>query len=126
MMIPFVVSFISGVVFEKVFGFDWGASVLVFLISLFLFFYFRKEDTSFGKVIFVIGAAFFLGSLRMNFVDTSSDPNLYKLVGQKISFEATVSQEPDVRDISARYIVKPDQSKSFVLLVSDRFPEFKY
>jgi competence protein ComEC len=62
----------------------------------------------------------------MSFVDASPDPNLYKLIGQNISFEAVISEESDVRDASVRYIVKPDQSKSFVLLVSDRFPEYKY
>ena len=105
---------------------DWTVGILVFIVSLILFFYFKKEDASLGKVIFVIGVAFFLGILRMNFVDTSPDSNLLKLVGQKISFEATISQEPDVRDTSTRYIITPTNSKSLVLLVANRFPEFKY
>jgi competence protein ComEC len=125
-MIQFVVSFILGIIFEKVFGFGWSVGVLIFLVSLVLFFYFKKEDLTLGKIVFVIGIAFCAGSLRMSFVDVSPDPNLFKLVGQKISFEATVSEEPDIRDTSVRYTLNPDSFRSLVLVVADRFPEFQY
>lgn len=126
MIYSFVVSFISGIVFEKVFGFGWTVGVLIFLISLALFFYFKNDNSHIGKIILMTGIAFCIGSLKMSFVDVSPDPNLYKLVGQKISFEAFISDEPDVRDTSVRYIVKPKSSKSSVLLVADRFPELQY
>ncbi|OHA86968.1 MAG: hypothetical protein A3A96_03460 [Candidatus Zambryskibacteria bacterium RIFCSPLOWO2_01_FULL_39_39] len=137
MIYQFVVSFILGIVFESVLGGGWSVGVLVFLISLVLFFYFKKEDAFLGKIIFIIGIAFSLGILRMTFVDVSPDPHLSKFVGEKISFEATISEEADVRDDSTRYTVSVSQnsfsddthSKNFdsqILLVANRFPEFKY
>ncbi len=125
-MIYFAVSFFLGIIFEKVFNFGWSVGFLAFLISSFLFFYFKKDNFYIGKIVFVIGVAFCIGNLRMSFVDISPDPNLLKLVGQKISFEATISEEPDMRDVSARYIINPASSKSQVLIIANRFPELKY
>jgi competence protein ComEC len=126
MIYQFTVSFILGIVFEKYFHFGWSVGVLVFLVSSVLFFYFKNEDVRAAKIIFAIGLAFALGILRMSFVDVSPDQNLLKLVGQKISFEAVISNEPDVRDTSARYVINPTDSKSSILLIADRYPEFKY
>ena len=126
MIYQFVVSFILGIVFEKIFSFGWAVGALIFLISFTLFLYFKRENSSIGKIILVVGIAFCVGILRMTFVDISPDSNLLKLFGQKISFEAVVSQEPDVRDASARYTVKSASSTSLILLVADRFPEFRY
>jgi len=133
MIYQFVVSFIFGIFFEQVFNFGWSIGVLVFLVSLILFFYFSRPQVQTlkcpgpkGLTFVLVGLAFCLGILRMSFVNISPDQNLLKVVGQKISFEATVSEVPDVRDTSTRYTVKPENSKSFVLLVSDRFPEFEY
>ncbi len=126
MIYQFVVSFSIGIVFEKFFHLGWSVGVLLFLVSLILFFYFKREGVSLGKNILIIGLAFALGILRMSFVDTSPDQNLLKLVGQKVSFEATISQEPDVRDTSTHYIVGPADSKSLILLVADRYPELQY
>ncbi|MEK7116916.1 MAG: ComEC/Rec2 family competence protein [Patescibacteria group bacterium] len=120
-MIQFAVSFILGIVFEKVFHLGWSVALLVCLISVTTFLFSR-----FSKIFLIIGLAFALGILRMSFINNSSDANLSKLIGQKISFEAIVSDEPDVRDASARYTTRPHGSKSLVLLVADRFPEFKY
>ena len=122
MIYQIAASFSLGIVFEKIFGFGWSAALLIVLVSVVVFLFSR-----FTKIFLIIGLALALGILRMSFVDASPDQNLYKLVGQKISFEATVSDEPDVRDTSVRYTVKPDfLEKSLVLLVADRFPEFKY
>lgn len=121
-----IVSFALGIVFEKYFAFGWSAVILVFLLALVLFAYLRQEEAKVGKIIFAIGLAFALGALRMSIVDVVPDPDLYKLVGQKVSFEAVVSDEPDVRDIYTRYTVRPENSKSSVLITADRFPEFVY
>lgn len=144
-MIVFVVSFILGIIFENFFNFGWSVGVLVLLISIILFlFSFRSESQRrpfsqgqplncpdpkglpFKASLVFLFVAFALGILKMAFVDASPDQNLYKLVGQKISFEAIVSEEPDVRDTSTRYTVKLADSKSMVLLIADRFPEFQY
>lgn len=121
-----IVSFISGIVFEKIFSFGWSLSALIFLISLFIFFHLKKENDFNAKRCLIIGLALGLGILRMGFVDISPDAHLAESVGQKISFEATVSAEPDARDDSVRYTVSPADSGSKILLVADRFPGFDY
>ncbi|MEK7669295.1 MAG: ComEC/Rec2 family competence protein [Patescibacteria group bacterium] len=176
-MIAFVVSFVIGIVFEKIFGLGWSIALLIILVSVTLraILWGNSSRVALGeesqrrplKVVpkrasltfFAISLAFSLGILRMNFVSTSPDTNLYKLISQKISFEATISDEPDIRDTSVRYIVRPDfsleyvsectdifllensscsaqsasqgihkhiPSKSLVLLVANRYPEFQY
>jgi competence protein ComEC len=136
MLYQLVVSFTLGIVFESVFGGGWPVGLLVLVLSLVLSAWFLHSESQ-GRpfrgnfqraslTFFIIGLAFALGILRMSFVDNSPDANLVKLVGQKISFEAVISKEPDVRDISTRYTVKPTDSKSLVLLIADRYPEFKY
>lgn len=124
-MIAFVVSFILGIVFENFFNFGWSVALLIFFVSIILSLRLRS------LLFFLLGAAFFLGILRMSFIDSSPDQNFTKLVGQKISFESIISQEPDVRDTSTRYTVIPDffseyVSDSQILLIADRYPEFKY
>jgi competence protein ComEC len=127
-----IVSFILGIVFEQTFTLGWTAGVLVLIVSLALFLYFKNDNLALSKIILVIGITFCIGVLRMNFIDTSPDQNLYKLVslptqaGEKTSFEASIISEPDVRDTSARYTVKLASSTSLVLLIADRFPEFQY
>lgn len=141
-MYQFTVSFILGIVFEFIFGMGPGSALLVALVSLFIFLilFFQNEDSTesqsrtFGTGAFqsptlaflIIGLAFSIGILRMSFGYFYPDQNLYKQVGQKISFEATIIDEPDVRDSGARYTVKPNNSKSLILLIAERFPEYKY
>jgi len=130
MIYSFVVSFVLGIAFENFFDLGWSFGILIFLISSgsFLFFLRPKESARerVAKIFLIIGLSFALGILRMTFTDISPDPNLYKLVGEKISFKATISDEPDVRDTSVRYTVKPIGFESLVLIMADRFPEFQY
>jgi competence protein ComEC len=121
MIYKFIISFIFGIVFEQVFHFGWTVALLIFLVSLALFL-----SSRFVKLFLIIGIALSLGILRMGFIDISPDQDLVKSIGQKISSTATIVEEPDVRDVSVRYIVKIASSTSLVLLVADRFPEFKY
>ena len=100
--------------------------MLIFILSLVLSLVVWKENPRLSPMFFAVGVALALGIFRMTFVDVSPDQNLYKLVGQKISFEAIISEEPDIRDTSSRYTIRPDLSKSLVLLVADRFPELQY
>ena len=170
MIYQFTVSFILGIIFEFIFSAGWSVALLVVLVSfcIFLILFSQKvdvvENQSRTLAFLFIGLAFSLGILRMSFFDISPDPNLYKQVGQKISFEATIIDEPDARDTSARYTVLADQNSlsghsqkclanlteasarnfsaekypcifenapkknydSYVLLIADRFPEYKY
>lgn len=112
----------------KFFYVGWPMALLVSLVSVVisLFLFSKNQEDCFIKIFLMVGLTFALGILRMSLVDTSPDSNLSKFVGQKISFEATISEEPDVRDTSSRYTVRFADSKSFVLLVADRYPEFQY
>lgn len=121
-----VVSFALGIASQEIFDLGWSLGGLIFLISFFLFLYFKKEGLPIGKIILIVGVAFFVGTLRISLTNTAPDPNLLQLVGQKISFEAVVTEEPDIRDTSARYTATPKNSKSSILLVADRFPELQY
>src|SRR3989338_9329053 len=117
MIYPSVVSFALGIAFEEIFGLGWSAGVLVFVVSLVLFvFSFRSQGQplrivseglplNISRLFLIIGVAFCLGTLRMAVVNVSPDSNLLEHVGQKISFEAVVSEEADIRDASTRYIV---------------------
>ncbi|MEK7200940.1 MAG: ComEC/Rec2 family competence protein [Patescibacteria group bacterium] len=120
MIYSFTFSFILGIIFENFFHFGWSVGVLIFIVSIILSLRLRVW------LFFVIGTALFFGILRISLVDVSPDQNFTKFVGQKIYFEAIISHEPDVRDASASYTVNPAGSKSSMLLVADRFPEFKY
>lgn len=120
-MHAFIVSFLIGIIFENFFHFGFAFVAFIFFIFSVLFFYSR-----FSKIFLAVGLGLALGILRISFVDTLPDQNLYKLVGQKVSFEATISDEPDVRETSTRYTVLPDETNSFILLVAERYPELKY
>lgn len=100
--------------------------MLTLILSLVLSLIVWKDNSRLARVFFIIGIALCIGVLRINFVDISPDANFIKLVGQKISFEAVISDEPDVRDNSTRYTIKPDSSKSQILLIANRFPELEY
>lgn len=120
MLYQFVVSFLIGIVFEKYFSLGLYFAFFVFLIALVLFFYSR-----FSKIFLAVGLGLALGILRIDLVNNLPDPNLLNLVGQKIYFEAEIVGEPDVRETSIRYTAKTDQD-SKILLVADRFPQYKY
>lgn len=128
MMYQFIVSFVIGIIFEFIFSAGWSAALLITFVSfcIFLILFSQNDDTDIAKKILIIGLALSLGILRMSFSDISSDSNLYKQVGQKISFGATIIDEPDVRDTSTRYITGLDNSDSRILIIADRFPEYKY
>ncbi|MBS3094563.1 DUF4131 domain-containing protein, partial [Candidatus Pacearchaeota archaeon] len=130
MLYQFVVSFVLGIIFAKFFYVGWPVALLVVLVSVVVFLFLSRprgqSQNITPKIFLIIGLAFALGILRIGVSDNSPDSNFSKLVGQKVSFEATISEEPDVRDTSARYTVKPVDSKSLILLITDRFPEFQY
>lgn len=119
-----VVSFALGIVFEKYLHLGWSFAILVFIVSLFSFLTLFQTSEK-ARPFLMIGFAFGFGILRMFLADTSPDPFLLKSVGEKISFEATVIEDPDVRDTSTRYTVK-NEFDSLILLIAPRFPEFEY
>ncbi|OHA93710.1 MAG: hypothetical protein A3E02_01540 [Candidatus Zambryskibacteria bacterium RIFCSPHIGHO2_12_FULL_38_34] len=126
MIYPFVVSFTIGIVFEEIFHFGWSIGFFVLILSSVLTLVIWRDNSKLAKIFFIVGIALCLGVLRMAFLDVSPDQSLSQSIGQKISFEVAILEEPDVRDTSARYTVRPISSKSLVLLIANRFPEFQY
>lgn len=121
------VSFGLGIIFEKFFNFGFvGAAhaALLFFVSALIFL--RSGDYYKSKQIFIAAIFFVLGIIRVWFGGVEADPMLQSRVGQKISFQAEVVFEPDARDTSVRYIVKPADSHSSILLVSNPYPKFLY
>lgn len=120
-----VVSFSLGLILEKYLLFGPSFALLVLTVSaisgLILF---KNREQAF--LVLLIGLSFGFGILRMSFAHPNPDPILLQSVGQKISFEATIADEPDKRDTSTRYTVSSQKSNSKILLVADRFPEFQY
>lgn len=110
----FIISFVIGILFENIFSLGWPTAIFIAFVSLVVYLYLSREDSRTGKIILIVAAAFCLGILRMSFVDTSPDKALYQNIGRVVSFEARVSEEPDTRDTSTRYIVKPSLASAHV------------
>ncbi|MBN2094209.1 MAG: ComEC family competence protein [Candidatus Zambryskibacteria bacterium] len=131
MIYSFIVSFILGLIFENYFNFGFASGILILFLVPVLFLIFSGKFFSIAvlrkseKIILIIFLGLGLGILRFSFVNNSPDQNLLELVGQKISFEAQIVSEPDLRDNSARYTVSTD-SNSKILLITDRFPKLQY
>ena len=121
-----IISFVIGIVFEEIFHFGWSASAFVLFISLTTYFVLQKDKKYFAKIFLFVGVAFAIGILRMVVVNTAPDFDLAQRVGERVELSAKIIDEPDLRDTSARYVVAPENGKSRILLVANRFPEFQY
>lgn len=118
-----VVSFALGILSGELFGAGRPFFIFIILISLSVFLILKNEK---GRMILLCSLFFAAGILRMDLANTSPDRNLTNLVGEKNNFEAIITDEPDIRDNSVRYTAKILDSKGYVLLVADRFPELRY
>ena len=121
-----IVSFILGIIFEQVFGMGWSVGAFVFFVSLIIYFVLSRDRKYWAKIFLLVGVSLAVGIFRMSLVDISPDSDLVQKVGEKVSFEAKVVDEPDLRDVNARYVVSLEDHKSKILLISNRFPEYQY
>lgn len=119
-----VISFGFGILLGE-FGFGISVVALLFLVALVVSAILYKERKV-SKIIFVIGICMFLGNLRFAVSNTEPDKFFANNVGNQVSFEAVIQNEPDVRDTSTRYTVSPQDSNSKILLVANRYPQFEY
>ncbi len=140
MIYLYTIFFGLGIVLQKYFNFNQYLLIFLFLLLLFIFISFRfvnennssefeqKNIFEFKNILILI--FLFLGIFRFIFFESLPDKNLLNLIGTNISFEAEIIKEPDVRDSKIFYIVKlinpNDLSKSFVMLIGERFPKFDF
>jgi competence protein ComEC len=136
----------GGVFLSSFFNFGLAFSIFVIflaiLVAIFLkfgaqpdFFVCQKNQTGLFLVpLFIFSAG--LGLLRYDFSDfKKGDPVLEQNIGQKISVEGVLSEEPDQREKSANLIIdvdsfefngKPIAVKSRALVIAELYPEYKY
>lgn len=118
-----VVSFAIGIFLEDYFDINWSSFLFIVLVSISSILFLRKKE----NYKFILCILFLtLGFFRMHFTDSLPDQILLNNTGKIFSFEAVVIKEPDVRDTSVRYTIKPTAHESLILLVTERFPELNY
>lgn len=120
------VSFALGLFFEKIFELGIKTSILGSVIILIITLIIFREKINLIKIILLIGIAFIFGILRIALIDQTPDPLLNQSIDQKILIEGRVVKEPDERDDSIRYTIKPENSESRVMVVTGRLPRFDY
>lgn len=122
-----VISFTFGILLQHFFNFGWIFGAFILITSLAVSAIFWKENLRLSKTIFILALLLSSGILRMSLIDISPEKSLLEALGKKVSFDALISEEPDIRDTTIRYKVQPDfESKSSLLLVAERFPRFNY
>jgi len=121
-----IVSFVIGIVFEQVFGMGWSVGVFVFFISVIIYFILPRDRKYWGKIFLLVGISLAVGIFRMALINNFPDAELAKKVGEKVELVGEIVEEPDGRDANVRYVVTLENSKSKILLIANRFPEYKY
>jgi competence protein ComEC len=125
MIYYFFVSFALGIIFERLVGAGFVLALFLILLCLVSLFILRKEKKSHFGILIILFFSF--GILRLATLDNAPNPNLQKMIGQKIEFEGVIVNEPDKRDNFTRYVVSIDKfNQAKILITADRFPEFKY
>lgn len=129
------VGFVAGIFIESFLGFGFAFSMSVFLIAgvlaLIEYLNFRKKvyGFNFGNVIFtpLFLLALALGIFRMAMAVPYEFP-LDKYLGQKVSFEGIIYEEPDVRENSVNLKVKVSVNEKDlkILIRTGLFPAFSY
>lgn len=118
------VSFAIGIILDRIYNINLALIVELILVSLAcLSLLWRSKKTA--TILFCIIATF-VGMLRHNAANTPPDPKFLSIVGKNIQIEGKVGEEADERDLDTRYIFEPENSKSKILLATDRFPKFEY
>ncbi|MDP3958429.1 MAG: ComEC/Rec2 family competence protein, partial [bacterium] len=132
----FIFSFTGGVAlasFREI-----GTSFLFFLVFLFFILLFHYVHSR-AKIVFLVSLlllGFAAGAFRFSVsaLDDGS-PLLEGMVGEKISFEGVIVEEPDARDQTAMLVMRTERVSSGgvehelrkdVLLTVPQFPQFKY
>jgi len=129
--------FASGVFFRSFFDFGLSFSVFVIFLGCIIFAFYIGSQSVDKKKILVIGLLILsagLGLLRLGINDFKKGNLLLdSLVGQKISVEGIVSDEPDVRENNSRLKIKFEkingQKISFkenMIITTSHYPKYNY
>jgi competence protein ComEC len=91
-------------------------------LSILAYIFARKN---FFVFVFFALSFILLGVFRFHYADVRQPKNIFDhLVGENISFEGFVAEEPDRRENNQRLIIKFENVK--ILVTTDLYPEFSY
>ncbi len=99
----------------------------VYLLSLVVIFLsilkYRKVKLIFSLLV-VILLGFVLGFLRVDIFEAGLKEGQNFILGTKVSIQAQIVKEPDVRDSSTRLVVRVPEAKFNILIVTDVYQKF--
>jgi len=106
------------------YDFGWNFAILfiflgLILAGIFFILKFPKFVLFAGLFLFALG----LGVLRYEIKEAKSGA-LETQIGQKISFQGTITDEPDEKENYVRLVVEENKTK--ILVMARRYPEFHY
>ncbi len=117
--------FLAGVFLRSFFNFGWAGvcflaflGIVIFLVSL------GADSRRLTSLFAVFLIAVSLGVARYEIKDYKNTAILEQKVGQKITLEGVVIDEPDERENYTRYIVEADNVK--ILVYFYHYPKFNY
>lgn len=120
-------SFLGGAWLGTISVGDWTIGTLAGLIFLTLILLFGRLLTRRPAVIYfglIILSGFLLGLFRTYLVNDYSG-ELDGFLGQKVSFRAEITAEPDERETLARLIVRPDGYGTKIQITAERYPSYR-
>ncbi len=118
------VSFAVGIILGRILNADLAISLELLLVSLVCFLFLWRSQKA--RVILFCIMATSAGMARFQTANVSPDPKLLSSIQSEVSLTGEITEEADERDLNSRYVLDIDGSKSRILLVTDRFPEFAY
>ena len=125
-VVALLLGFSGGVLMRSFYDFGWNFALLFIFLGLTLvgiFYIFKFQKFVFFAALFFF--AFGLGVLRYDFKETRN-AELENKIGQKISFQGVIIDEPDEKENYTRLVVEEDKTKTKILAAARRYPIFRY
>ena len=125
-VVALLLGFSGGVLMRSFYDFGWNFALLFIFLGLILvgiFYIFKFQKFVFFAALFFF--AFGLGVLRYDFKETRN-AELENKIGQKISFQGVIIDEPDEKENYTRLVVEEDKTKTKILAAARRYPIFRY
>lgn len=120
------IAFALGILIAEFLKLGATLGFFVFLVGGLSALLIQRESPYVAKII-LLGSLFLaIGILRMSLALPKIDKELFTQVGENVSLVGSVVEEPDRRDVSTRYIARPQKSDSKILLVVNNFSEIEY